>query len=1035
MRSFKVLTPLVAAVFTTSFCLTSALPSSIVDHQLETSAVQRRDDNNDSYISPSFDVTQCPGYRLVGGPVQSQYGFTAKLSLAGQACNAYGVDIADLTLSVVYEKKHQLHVHIYDTAKHQYQLPNGLIYDRPSDDPAEIQDGVTAENSDLVFHHTAENDRQSDGSWAFWITRKSNDEVIFDTRPTNIPTYEQGMSNVASDTKRNSTAMPKHELIFENQYLQLSSALPEDANVYGLGEYVSRSFRRDPDETLQPFFTLDAGTPVDSNMYGYHPVYTEARRGADGKLRTHTVSFTSTSGMDVLLRRGLIQYRAIGGTMDLRFFSGSSNGRNSPNSAIQQYVNFIGNPVLHPYWAYGFHLCRWGYTNVSDTQAIIDAMREHNIPLEVQWNDIDYLQEFRDFTTDPQRFAQSEFAEMIRKLRDNHQHYVPIIDMAIPKAPTNASDTYYPGTRGDELDVFLKNRNHTEYIGEVWPGYTSFVDQQAENAAQWWTEAIRNFSEIVDFSGIWLDMNEPSSFVIGNAAGVETNLSDTPAYTAATSVAGWPQGYDNLTWGSSGNVTVNGSYTFQEGVQNNDAEQRRRSLLVRREHDSVLPKRQDRDQGNKFGSHDPHYRYANASVRYLSNPPYAIHNGIHISETDLNVNLDKKTVAMDAVSADGSRAVYDVHNLDGTLEEQHFYKALRTIRPNERPFLISRSTYPGAGRYTGHWLGDNYALWTILPGQQAYKAGAGMAQSIDGVLQFQMFGIHFIGADICGFNRNTDEELCNRWMMLGAFLPFMRNHNTIGAIAQEPFRWDSVANASRIAISKRYELLPSLYSHMARSSASGEPVIRAIWYEFDEVFEQTNHYAHQFLFGDNLLVSPVLEPNVTHVNALFPRAGGSWRNVFDWTALDVEPNKHVAVNAPLCTINVHLRPGRALLTHSMPAYTVHETAQSAYALIVNLNNQASASQSFYLDDTTTPAPSPNSTLTVHACNNTIHINLQGSYLPIQPLSYIVVLNVNHQPHRVTANSSSTSFLWDPKRSLLNITNLAIPLTQSVIHWS
>ncbi len=114
-----------------------------------------------------------------------------------------------------------------------------------------------------------------------------------------------------------------------------------------------------------------------------------------------------------------------------------------------------------------------------------------------------------------------------------------------------------------------------------------------------------------------------------------------------------------------------------------------------------------------------------------------------------------------------------------------------------------------------------------------------MAQSIDGVLQFQIFGIHLIGADICGFNRNTDEELCNRWMMLGAFLPFMRNHNTIGAIAQEPFRWDSVANASRIAIGKRYELLPSLYSHMARASESGEPAVRAVWYEFEEVFEQT----------------------------------------------------------------------------------------------------------------------------------------------------------------------------------------------------
>ncbi|KAJ1028996.1 hypothetical protein NDA18_002627 [Ustilago nuda] len=376
-----------------------------------------------------------------------------------------------------------------DSQLNSRSLVMPVMLTAPSDNPAEIQQGSTAEESDLVFHHTAENATQSsNGSWAFWIQRKSSGDVIFDTRSQNIPTYEQGINNVSSDTKRNSTAMPKHEMVFENQYLQLSSALPEGANVYGLGEYVTGSFRRNPDETLQPFFTLDAGTPVDSNQYGYHPVYTEARKGKDAKLSTHTVYLQNTAGMDVLLRRRVIQYRAIGGTLDFRFFSGDSSsneGKNSPNTAIQQYVNFIGNPVIHPYWSYGLHLCRWGYTNVSSTQAIIDSMRAANIPLEVQWNDIDYMQEFRDFTTDPYRFPLTEFAAMISKLRQNHQHYIPIIDMAIPKAPTNSSDVYYPGTRGDELNVFMRNRNGSEYIGEVWPGYTSFVDQQAENAQKW----------------------------------------------------------------------------------------------------------------------------------------------------------------------------------------------------------------------------------------------------------------------------------------------------------------------------------------------------------------------------------------------------------------------------------------------------------------------------------------------------------------------------------------------------------------------
>jgi alpha-glucosidase (family GH31 glycosyl hydrolase) len=110
-------------------------------------------------------------------------------------------------------------------------------------------------------------------------------------------------------------------------------------------------------------------------------------------------------------------------------------------------------------------------------------------------------------------------------------------------------------------------------------------------------------------------------------------------------------------------------------------------------------------------------------------------------------------------------------------------------------------------------LGDNFSKWQY------------MYFSIQGILQFQLFQIPFVGADTCGFSElltwvssrryadrpldgNTDEELCNRWMQLSAFTPFYRNHNIKGAIPQEPYRWPSVANASRSAIATRYSLLP-----------------------------------------------------------------------------------------------------------------------------------------------------------------------------------------------------------------------------------
>jgi len=156
--------------------------------------------------TPSLLLSLLSGYAL--GEIKqadSGFGFTAPLTLAGEACNAYGVDIKNLTLAVVYEKPHQLHVHVYDTAKAQYQLPLDVIFTRPDSDPETVQ-GVTAEESDLVFNHS------ENAPFEFWISRKDGGDVIFDTRKENIPTYEDALEN-SSSSKRNTTAMPAHEMI------------------------------------------------------------------------------------------------------------------------------------------------------------------------------------------------------------------------------------------------------------------------------------------------------------------------------------------------------------------------------------------------------------------------------------------------------------------------------------------------------------------------------------------------------------------------------------------------------------------------------------------------------------------------------------------------------------------------------------------------------------------------------------------------------------------------------------------------------
>ena len=107
----------------------------------------------------------------------------------------------------------------------------------------------------------------------------------------------------------------------------------------------------------------------------------------------------------------LLQYRLLGGTLDLYFLSGPS-----PQDVIEQYGALIGLPTWQPLWGFGFQLCRWGYTSIEDTRNQVRRMREANIPLEVMWNDIDLYHDFRDFTTDPVNFPAEGMREFIREL-------------------------------------------------------------------------------------------------------------------------------------------------------------------------------------------------------------------------------------------------------------------------------------------------------------------------------------------------------------------------------------------------------------------------------------------------------------------------------------------------------------------------------------------------------------------------------------------------------------------------------------------
>lgn len=127
-----------------------------------------------------------------------------------------------------------------------------------------------------------------------------------------------------------------------------------------------------------------------------------------------------------------------------------------------------------------------------------------------------------------------------------------------------------------------------------------------------------------------------------------------------------------------------------------------------------------------------------------------------------------------------------------------------------------------------------------------------------------MFGIPFVGADICGFRDATTPELCLRWLQLGAYYPFSRSHNDIYQPFQDPAYWatighDEVTQAAVKALQTRYRLLHYYYTNLYQAQVSGEILIRSLAFEFPKEKDALNK-SEQFLIGSSILVSPFLYP-------------------------------------------------------------------------------------------------------------------------------------------------------------------------------
>ncbi|KAK7490533.1 hypothetical protein BaRGS_00018319, partial [Batillaria attramentaria] len=789
----------------------------------------------------------------------------------------------------------------------------------------------------------------SNYTFAFRIVRVSTGAVLFDT----------GVGG----------------LVFHDQFLQISTRLPT-RHVYGMGENVHKTFRRNLWYHTYPLFGRDQPTKTDDtlthfyNHYGTHPFYQCVED--DGK--AHGVLFFNSDPQDYTFSPlPMLTYRTIGGVLDFYVFLGPS-----PEGVVQQYTGVIGRPVMPPYWALGFQLCKYGYNSLDNLKTAVDRTRDAGIPHDVQYADIDHMSERRDFTLDNVSFA--GLPDYFRQLREGGMRTIIILD---PALVSNYSD-YEPYQRLKAVGGFIKWPRDVYHpadmadddgsiFGYVWPqGKTVFPDFFKSETRRVWKELIVEHRSRIDFDGLWIDMNEPAVFGTND---------DRPF--------NWP-----------------------EDVK-----------------------------------------------------PYW---------TERNGRLSDKTLCL--VTKQGERDEYrhfDVHNMYGWSQTAPTLEALRRAT-GERGIVISRSTFVGSGHKAGHWLGDNLSSW------------ADLRASIPGILEFNLYGFPYTGADICGHFGTASAELCKRWMQLGAFYTFSRNHNAVGNRDQDPGNFDDeVSRVSREAMETRYWLLPYVYTLFHRVSTEGGTVIRPMHHEFPTDPKALGN-SRQFMWGSSLLISPVLEPNVTSLKYYIPP--GAWFDAYTGALITTEGGYERTVPVKSDSRTELLVRGGSILPLQEPARNTTYSRKNPLKILVALDNAGSAWGELFWDDgvsidtyeagryykakytaaqagTFTLQLKPLSRLmcifhasriswshrfdhlyVVWLSGGSLHVRIEQNNSPrIENLvyNYIMILGVQSRPVSVDitddSNASSNTFTadwrYDKEKQKITIDNIRIPLpTEFTVTW-
>lgn len=291
-----------------------------------------------------------------------------------------------------------------------------------------------------------------------------------------------------------SEGMPGYGEISLEEGFSWKYSLEKEDVVYGLGEanhginkrgycYISNC-TDDPDHTEDK-----------RSLYGAHNFLLVSGKDNFGVFvdypgeLTFDIGYTHSGEMRIFCEKADLDWYVIEG--------------NGPEEIVKQFRKMIGQSYIPPKFAFGFGQSRWGYKTKEDFCRVAKEYRKNHLPIDMVYMDIDYMEDYKDFTVN-EDFG--DFAEFVREMKDQDIHLVPIIDAGV-----KVEEGYSVYEEGIEKGYFCVKEDKTPFTVAVWPGYTHFPDVLNPEARAWFGEKYRVLTDM-GIEGFWNDMNEPAMF-------------------------------------------------------------------------------------------------------------------------------------------------------------------------------------------------------------------------------------------------------------------------------------------------------------------------------------------------------------------------------------------------------------------------------------------------------------------------------------------------------------------------------------------